>query len=53
MVRIFRELEILLKNGQFTKKDVDFMEAFLGISLKSTKNLKKRIKEQENEQGKN
>jgi len=43
--RVFRDLEKLIKEGQFTENDIKFMEGFLEIALRGTRKAKKRIKE--------
>lgn len=43
--RVFHALHVLLQKGQFTERDVEFMEAFLEKSLENTRELKERIED--------
>lgn len=47
--RIFHALNILLKNGQFTKRDLDYMERMLEAALDATKKVKERAEKKQNE----
>ena len=35
--RIFRDLDELIKNGKFSRQELDFMELFLTATLEGTK----------------
>ena len=41
--RIFRDLSALMREGKFTRRDLDAMEAFLTVSLNATKSLRAKI----------
>ncbi len=42
METLFRELDDLLKTGQFTKAELNFMEKYLTAALEATRKVKER-----------
>jgi len=45
--RVFKDLNELLKDGKFTQRDLDFMEAFLERALEATRKVKERASKEE------